>query len=53
MGRANEDGEGRPLVLDLGMITAVPPKANRTEPWVDDRARSIKRALKSSGCSPN
>src|ERR1700693_5249847 len=38
MNRAYEGNENRQLVLDLGMIPAVPPKANRLHPWDYDYA---------------
>jgi transposase len=38
MDRADEGDQTRQLVLDLGMIPVVPPKSNRVEPWVYDRA---------------
>ncbi|SFM73271.1 Transposase DDE domain-containing protein [Shimia aestuarii] len=38
MGRAYEGDETRQLVLDLGMVPVVPPKANRLIKWDYDRA---------------
>jgi len=43
MDRAYEGDETRQLVLDLGMIPVVPPKANRKDPWTYDRALYTKR----------
>ena len=43
MDKAYEDNLTRQLVLDLGMIPVVPPKANRIEPWEYDRALYKKR----------
>jgi transposase len=43
MDRAYEGDETRQLVLALGMIPVVPPKSNRIEPWVYDRALYKKR----------
>lgn len=43
MDRAYEGDETRQLVLDLGMIPVVPPKANRVFPWDYDRALYKKR----------
>jgi transposase len=43
MDRAFEGDETRQLVLDLGMIPVVPPKANRLHPWEYDRALYKKR----------
>src|SRR6266567_7089197 len=43
MDRAFEGDETRQLVLSLGMIPVVPPKANRTDPWEYDRALYKKR----------
>jgi transposase len=43
MDRAYEGDETRQLVLSLGMIPVVPPKSNRIEPWVYDRALYKKR----------
>ena len=43
MDRAYEGDETRQLVLDLGMITVVPPKSNRITPWEYDRALCKKR----------
>lgn len=36
MDKAYEEDETRQLVLDLGMIPVVPPKANRVSPWEYD-----------------
>ena len=36
MDKAYEGDETRQLVLDLGMIPVVPPKANRVSPWEYD-----------------
>ena len=41
--RAYEGNETRQLVLELGMITVVPPKSNRIDPWNYDRALYRKR----------
>lgn len=38
MDRAYEGNETRQLVLDLEMIPVVPPKSNRLDPWLYDRA---------------
>ena len=38
MNKASEGDETRQLVLDLGMVSVVPPKSNRIEPWEYDRA---------------
>jgi transposase len=38
-----EGDETRQLVLGLGMIPVVPPKSNRIQPWVYDRALYKKR----------
>jgi transposase len=43
MDRAYEGNETRQLVLDLGMLPVVPPKANRLCPWDYDRAIYKKR----------
>ena len=43
MDRAYEGNETRQLVLDLGMITVVPPKSNRLDPWEYDREMYKKR----------
>jgi transposase len=43
MDRAYEGDETRQLVLSLGMIPVVPPKSNRIEPWVYNRALYKKR----------
>ncbi len=43
MNRAYEGYETRQLVLDLGMVPAVPPKSNRIDPWEYDRALYKKR----------
>ena len=43
MDKAYEDNLTRQLVLDLGMIPLVSPKANRIEPWEYDRALYKKR----------
>src|SRR6202451_16460 len=43
MDRAYEDGETRPLALEIGFIPVVPPKNNRLEPWQYDRAMYRKR----------
>jgi transposase len=43
MDKAYEDNETRQLVLDLGMIPAVPPKSNRIQPWEYNRALYKKR----------
>ena len=43
MDRAYEGDETRQLVLSLGMISVVPPKSNRIEPWEYDRALYKKR----------
>jgi transposase len=43
MDRAYEGDDTRQLVLDLGMIPVVPPKANRLHPWEYDRALYKKR----------
>ena len=37
MDRAYEGDETRQLVLDLGMVPVVPPKANRLTKWDYDR----------------
>jgi len=37
MDKAYEGNETRQLVLDLGMVPVVPPKANRVDPWEYDR----------------
>jgi len=41
--KAYEGDETRQLVLDLGMVAVVPPKANRLDPWEYDRALYKKR----------
>jgi len=38
MDRAYEGDETRQMVLDLGMVPVVPPKANRLVKWAYDRA---------------
>jgi transposase len=43
MDRAYEGDETRQLVLELGMVPVVPPKANRKDPWDYDRALYTKR----------
>ena len=43
MDRAYEGDETRQLVLDLGMIPVVPPKANRLAPWSYNRELYKKR----------
>ena len=43
MDRAYGGDETRQLVLDLGMISVVPPKSNRVHPWEYDRALYKKR----------
>ena len=43
MDRAYEGDETRQLVLQLGMVPVVPPKANRKDPWAYDRALYTKR----------
>jgi transposase len=43
MDRAYEDNATRQLVLDLGLLPVVPPKATRIEPWDFDRALYRKR----------
>lgn len=43
MDRAYEGDETRQLVLDLGMLPVVPPRASRLEPWEYDRALYKKR----------
>jgi transposase len=43
MDRAYEGDETRQLVLDLGMIPVVPPKANRRAPWSYNRELYKKR----------
>ena len=43
MDRAYEGDETRQLVLQLGMVPVVPPKSNRIEPWLYDRALYKKR----------
>ena len=43
MDRAYEGDETRQLVLDLGMIPVVPPKANRLVPWSYNRELYKKR----------
>jgi len=37
MDRAYESDKTRALVMELGYIPVVPPKANRSEPWEYDR----------------
>ncbi len=44
MDRAYEGNETPRVVLDLGMIPAVPPKSDRLHPWQYDRALYIKRS---------
>jgi len=41
--RAYEDNETRQLALDFGWIAVVPPKSNRLEPWLYDKAMDKKR----------
>jgi transposase len=43
MDRAYEDNETRQLALDFGWIPVVPPKSNRLEPWLYDKAMYKKR----------
>jgi transposase len=43
MDRAYEDNETRQLALDFGWVAVVPPKANRLEPWLYDKAIYKKR----------
>ena len=43
MDKAYEGNETRQLVLDLGMISVVPPKSNRLDPWKYDRELYKKR----------
>jgi transposase len=43
MDRAYEDDETRQLALDFGFIPVVPPKSNRLEPWLYDKAMYRKR----------
>jgi transposase len=43
MDRAYEDNETRQLALDFGWIAVVPPKVNRLEPWLYDKAIYKKR----------
>lgn len=43
MDRAYEGDETRQIVLDLGMIPVVPPKANRLAPWNYNRELYKKR----------
>ena len=43
MDRAYEGDETRQLVLDLGMVLVVPPKANRLAPWSYNRQLYKKR----------
>ena len=43
MDRAYEGAETRQLVLELGFVPVVPPKSNRVDPWVFDRALYKKR----------
>jgi transposase len=43
MDRAYEGDETRQLVLALGMVPVVPPKANRVDPWRYDRTLYKKR----------
>jgi transposase len=43
MDRAYEGNETRQLALDLGMVPVVPPKSDRLEPWLYDRALYRKR----------
>ena len=43
MDRAYEGDQTRQLVLDLGMIPVVPPKANRLMPWSYNRELYKKR----------
>jgi transposase len=43
MDKAYEGDEMIQLVLDLGMVPVVPPKANRLTPWQYDRALYKKR----------
>ena len=48
MDRAYKGNETQQLVLELGMIPVVPPKANRVDPWRYDRALYRKRKLNGS-----
>ena len=43
MDRAYEDNETRQLALDFNWIAVVPPKVNRLEPWLYDKAIYKKR----------
>jgi transposase len=43
MDRAYEDNETRQLALDFGWVAVVPPKVNRREPWLYDKAIYKKR----------
>ena len=43
MDKAYEGDDTQQLVLDLGMITVVPPKINRITPWEYDREMYKKR----------
>lgn len=43
MDRAYEGDETRQLALELGFVPVVPPKVNRVDPWIFDRALYKKR----------
>ena len=43
MDKAYEDNETRQLALNFGYIPVVPPKSNRLEPWLYDKAMYRKR----------
>ena len=43
MDRAYEDNKTLQLALDFGFIPVVPPKSNRLQPWLYDKALYRKR----------
>ena len=43
MDKAYEDNETRQLALNFGYIPVVPPKSNRLNPWLYDKAMYCKR----------
>jgi len=43
MDRAYEDNQTRQLALDFGFIPVVPPKSNRLDPWLYDKAMYRRR----------
>ena len=43
MDKAYEGSETRQLALDFGYIPVVPPKSNRSDPWLYDKALYKKR----------